>query len=57
MGLDRRDAGAVVAHHGNAVAELMAEHDQGALEALGDVGALHRSTVHLRVGLDRGDER
>ena len=38
--LDARQVGVVVAHDRDAVAQLVPEHHQGALEALGDVDRL-----------------
>ena len=34
----------------------MPEHDQRALEALGDVGLLHQCAIQLGVGADRADQ-
>src|SRR5208337_4522002 len=54
--LDPRDVCAVVTHDRDTVAELVPEHQQGALNAVGHVNVLHRRAVHLRVGLDGGDQ-
>ena len=52
----RGTSGVVLADDLDAVAELVAEHHQRALEALGHVDRLHRGAVHLRVGPHRADE-
>src|SRR5215204_5378951 len=54
VGLDPGDD--TVVTHDVDVVELVAEHHQGAFEAVADVDALDRSSVHLGVGLDGGDE-
>ena len=53
---DRRHGVVVVAHDGDAVAQLVAEHDQGALEPVGDVDVLDGGAVELGVGLHGRDE-
>ena len=57
--LDRRHVGAVVAHHRDAVAELVAEHHQRALEALGHVdrAAARRGPSASRTGPRRPARR
>ena len=47
VGVDPGDVGSVVANDGDAVAELVPEHDQGALEAVRDVDVLYRRAIHL----------
>ena len=56
VGLDRGDAGAVVAPDRHAAPELVPQHHQRALQAVGHVGLLQRRAVQLRVGPDRGDQ-
>jgi len=47
VGVDPGDVGSVVANDGDVVAELVPEHDQGALEAVRDVDVLYRRAIHL----------
>jgi hypothetical protein len=54
--LDTRHAGAVSADDGHAVSQLLPQHHQGAVDALGDVDELQRGPVELRVGLHGRDE-
>jgi EmrB/QacA subfamily drug resistance transporter len=53
---DARHAVVVVANHRDSRAQLVAEHDQRALETVGDVEFLHRGAVELRVRLHRSDQ-
>ena len=49
----RRSVGVVVTHDGDAAAQLVPEHHERALDALGDVDRLQRRPVELRVRLHR----
>jgi len=54
--LDARHAGAVFTDDGHAFSQLLPQHHQGAVDALGHVDELQRGPVELRVGLHGRDE-